>query len=295
MIKISKKNKKGIMWDILIPLILGLLVVAIVMFWIFQEYFTDETTNTEVCKQSVLLRNTLPEYDLVKFGTGDRSLFSKSFKDEYPLRCQTARIIIDYPDTETATKEILDKMAECWFIMGKGEYNIYPSRAFFADSYCYACAQIHFTNDVIDHYKEDPINILKGLDNELDQGISYKEYLTARGKNPSLTTENFNDSFSIEDRETDGKKDSKIIFPKIINVTKGDFFITTSTIILSENSALTQLIFYSWNDATILDELSTKNKFVVMSGKLNKDGELELDNEKGTDVPICKNWDGIPA
>ncbi len=193
-----KKNKKGVMWDILIPLILGLLVVAIIFFWIFQEYFTEETTNAEICKQSVIVRNTLPEYDIGIWNDKETSsIATVSFKNSYPLKCKTKVITIDYNDTEKATKEIMNQMAECWYIMGRGEYNIFPSRAFFGDSYCVECARIEFREDVKTYYTEHPINMEEGLDLEIEPQYSYKSYLTSKNHNSIIASDNYADEFKI--------------------------------------------------------------------------------------------------
>ncbi len=190
------KNKRGYSYWI-ISIILSVMVMSIVLYWIFQEYFNEESINSEVCKQSILLRNTLPRVNIA-------GIAYKDFKNSYPLKCKTDTINIDYENKTIATKVIMDKIAECWYIMGQGNYDIFTSNYFASNTVCMSCARIHFAEEVLDYYnkEENVINVKDAMNNEVQPGITYKQYLTTNGKNPIIASGFYGSSFSIVDVNT---------------------------------------------------------------------------------------------
>ena len=113
------KKKGDYKWDVMFSLIVGLLVVGIIMWWLFQEYFTKDDIDWEVCRESLIVRNSLPEKDLVAGYV--------STKSTLPLKCGTRTIDIDYEDTAKAEEEIANTIASCWYMVGKGEYKVFPA------------------------------------------------------------------------------------------------------------------------------------------------------------------------
>lgn len=192
-------NKRGFSYWI-ISIILALLVLILGLYWLFNDYFTGDATDMEVCKESLLIRNTLPN-------TNTAGIDFFKLKEKYPLKCATSVITIGYEDVTMATTAIMEQMAKCWDLFEQGEYNIYPaSWASIAGgkgvySTCYACARFHFTEEVKKYYKNNPIEIQNAMNNQLqDYGITYKQYLTAKNKNPLISEEYFLNMFSVNTR-----------------------------------------------------------------------------------------------
>ena len=178
------KNKRGDMHYILIAFILGLVVLSFALYFIFQEYFTSETLDMESCRQSVVLRGTLPEADFA-------GLTPISFKDDFPLKCKTQVYQITKEDVEKelAGKIIADAMVQCWAIFGNGDYSIFPSKLLGSDSFCVPCARVHLNEDakkyLLDH-PEKTIDIQKTLETSVFKGVLYKAYLDGVGERPAI-------------------------------------------------------------------------------------------------------------
>ena len=93
----QENNKKvSEKYYIIISLILGLLVLGLVLYYLFQEYFTEEDIDLEVCRQSVILRNSMPNAERIATSS------IEEIKGMFPLKCKTdvikidAHIAIDY-------------------------------------------------------------------------------------------------------------------------------------------------------------------------------------------------------
>jgi hypothetical protein len=177
-------NKRGSeKYYILISMILGLIILTISLFFIFNEYFTQNELNLETCRQSVVLRNLGFE--------AERPItsFLEVTKDMVPLKCKNEvvtldiiegdktiydsglkAIIIKEENKETVieteplailgtpnskgfegsasgifAKIMADKMVRCWNLMGDGEYRIFPTNFADARKDCLICTRIHFS------------------------------------------------------------------------------------------------------------------------------------------------------
>ncbi len=185
------KNKRGVKWDILTSFILGLIVVVIVLFWLFQEYFAEEDLSREVCRQSIVVRNSIPDVSI-------RGFTVSTFKDKFPLKCETQVIHID-EDTENIPGIIMGAMAQCWHMFGNGDYQVYPSRIVpRTDSYCMGCARIHFR-----HGMEESFSVQGALEKmKMSNGQTYKEYLTDKDKNPMIKANRYAEDLNVDYNET---------------------------------------------------------------------------------------------
>lgn len=179
-----KMNRKGAeKYYVVISIILGLAILVIVLFWIFQEYFGQDEINKETCRQSIILRNTLPE--LKKGGIEWVSL-----KDKYPLKCKTDVVNINYKNVSRSEREIADKLVECWYLFGNGEFTIASSKTAWGKSICIFCSRISVDSSVRDFYvnnyadksgktNDNRIDILRALNTKFAGGKTYKEYLNS--------------------------------------------------------------------------------------------------------------------
>ena len=148
-------NKKGQgKYYIIISLILGLMVLSLSLYFIFNEYFTEDEADWEVCRQSVLLRAKAIE---------SGRILNFIELTEIPFKCKTELIEIDYYDEDKAKFEIAESLASCHALYGGGELALYTKDLAVGDTNCFVCSRIHFSKDIVKKYN-----------NELDIG----NYLT---------------------------------------------------------------------------------------------------------------------
>ncbi len=169
----SIKKRGDEKYYIIISLILGLMVLAISLYWIFQEYFNKDQIDWETCRNSVLLRS------------GNLPNFVKLVQEEAPLKCKTQVVTINFRDYDKAGKLIMDTMAQCWYLFGEGKLQLYSSKFLGSSSKCFECARIHFNEDVRDYYSPAVNNInnlqeVKPIWNRLNQIIGLTNDLGPR-------------------------------------------------------------------------------------------------------------------
>jgi len=171
--KIRGLGKRGDeKYYIIISLILGLMVLFIALYFIFQEYFTQDEINWETCRQSIILRSGLPEEDLV--------IATASAKNFFPLKCKTEVKTIDYQNTTRFQKEFADAMAKCWYLTGEGQLRIFAGESNDLKSRCMVCERIHVssTNKNQEFYSQNKVDLISALSSlRMDGGLSYWDYL----------------------------------------------------------------------------------------------------------------------
>ena len=159
-------NKRGeLKYDLLIAFILGLAVVGISLAFLLPSFFSGEI-DRQTCKESILLRASIPSANLGLMNLA-------SIREQFPLKCKSEVVNIDYEDNAKAEKIIAETMMSCWVLYGEGKLNLFPQSKFSGNSYCSACARIHIDSKVQEYYKNNPINkvfyyplILKSIDLE---------------------------------------------------------------------------------------------------------------------------------
>lgn len=237
------KNKKGdSKYDIILSIIVGIIVVGIVMFWIFQEFFTEEDIDWEVCRESLIVRNSLPEGRVVTQYYETKTML--------PLKCGTRVINIDYEDVQEAEKEIGQAVSECWYMVGRGEYEVFPySGATLGrtETPCMVCSRISLDADVKDYYTENKISIRNAFNTRLEgYDVTVWDYLNPeRGSQAAPYFGGWNDSgfyvnyssanayiFGLSFLSSGGRgegfnpwSDEIFYFPTYMDPEKGDFFI----------------------------------------------------------------------
>ena len=293
------RNKDGDMrWDIMIAMILGLIVLSLSLYFIFQEYFTEDTIGMESCRQSVILRATLPEAEIL-------GVTWASFKDDFPLKCKTQVYTIDYGDTTKAGEVIAGALAQCWNIFGEGEGQIFPAQNYGFESYCVPCARIRFSPEVESFYEENEIDVLVAL-NKMITDITYKVFLSQAFqpsvgvnwliKNSDKTINEFNfsgDKFIVDDAQTSGPLDkiqnffvgglADITLPRYINSSNGDLIIFFSQTVRSDENE-----FFGHNPLLFYFQVDQEPE---PFNELKKDF-IEAGEWKAT---MCDQFDGVPA
>jgi hypothetical protein len=134
-------DKKGSeKYYLLMSLILGLIILGISLWFIFYEYFSEEDINWETCRTSIYLRS------------GNLAHGAKYVQENFPFKCQTEVLEIDYVDEERALKEIADSLASCYYLFGEGRLSLFGPGWFSSKKICFVCSRIHFSEDVKSKY-----------------------------------------------------------------------------------------------------------------------------------------------
>ena len=268
----------------IVTLILGLLVAAIAFGFITST--DSDNTNTEVCRQSVIVRDTIPNVEV-------RTLELLDLKEKYPLNCQTQVLNINYEDKDKATKEVLNSIVECWYMFGNGKLN--PLTSNISGSTCSICTRVHFDKEVEDYYIANPINLKESLNSEWKNDITYKSYLTAQVNGALQNYYIFTDSYNSENILKSNKYESGVskkltnfTLPEKIDVSKGDFFITFRYFRYKEEYHYADILFFPFDEGNSFNLLTEKNQDGFIKSKV-------LENYKSTPFPVCEVWEGVPA
>jgi len=138
-------NKKGdYKYDVALALILGLLIVALVFYFLYAKYFTQEDIDWQTCSQSVSLRSG-----------NFMNIIKEGQEASFPFKCKTEVVEIDFKDYEKAGKLIMNTIAQCkaLFLDQEGDpLALYSVDFIKKKSMCFHCARIHFSDDVKDYY-----------------------------------------------------------------------------------------------------------------------------------------------
>lgn len=258
--KIGKRGD-GTHYGIIFALILGLVIIAISVYFLFYEYFSEEDISKETCRQSIILRASLPQKDL--------ALWTVSSKDWMPLRCKTEVININYKDVKKARTAFDNALLDCWSLVGNGDWKIFPvkSGSWGFKSHCIVCSRIHIDNQVRQYYTDNPIRFTDALSQKF-KGKTYWDYLQKENPNApaflflkggaeEFKVLNEGENFSItyfQNKETADSADSGLqvtktvqgpglILPRGFDVNKGDLFIVVSSP-SSEDKEVTPYMFF---------------------------------------------------
>ena len=181
-------------YDTIILLILGLLVVSLTLYFIFNEYFTSDDLDWEVCRQSIIFRASSPE--LKKAGT--------DLKGVLPLKCKTAVVNIDkVKDHEELFEKISNAVAEGWYMFGEGKYDFIHREWTKGGTSCMVFARIHYDSEFWKDFKGNSL---------LDRATAKKEFIKYYNSNTvgnsRETYEDYLPLFDDEDVSGDGNFDS---------------------------------------------------------------------------------------
>ncbi len=267
---IKRSDKRGSeKYYIIISMILGIMILALSLYFIFNEYFTEESLDLEACRQSIILRNTIPDVEAK----------AKTFqiKDKFPLKCKNEVINIDYKDVSKAEKEIADQFVSSWYLLGNGRYYLYPSATWSIGSYCFVSSRIHFSAEAKEYYikngKEDNrISIKRALMKKMDSGGSYFEYLKNSGGETAFGAGYFEYEWAEEGKgfEIDIEKKKHwaldpradrayYIYPDYLEMNKGDFYILISSLVFSKDIVRNNLLFFQDLNGENFNQLSKKD------------------------------------
>jgi hypothetical protein len=145
---VSKRGDQK--YYIIVSLILGLMILAISLYWIFNEFFNEEEIDWEVCRQSILLRAGLPEADL--------AALKLDAKGAFPLKCKTEVVTIDdFSSPEKVYGKIADTVAQGWYMFGEGKLDFVHRENWESQTVCMVFARIHFDEEAVREFDDDDI------------------------------------------------------------------------------------------------------------------------------------------
>jgi hypothetical protein len=143
------EGKKGSeKYYIIISMILGLIVLSLSLWFIFNEYFNQDELDYEVCRQSVILRNNIPSSeDVLGWNWVD-------LKSSIPLKCKTEVIEINsVKNLEEVYRVVANTVASIWSLSGMGERDFSPDWLRQSAVHCVPLARIHFSQKAIQDYE----------------------------------------------------------------------------------------------------------------------------------------------
>ncbi|MEI6058277.1 MAG: hypothetical protein WCP89_00745 [archaeon] len=164
-----KKSKRGDeKYYLMISLILGIIVLGLSLYFIFQEYFNQNEIDWETCRQSIILRATMPA-DYISSG-----------KDAFPLKCKTEKVMIETRNKTEAAKIIADKVAQVFYTGGNGKLELFPRNFFTRNTYCLILARVTIDQKLREEYSNSNnyIPVWQFIKSEkLDDKVTYLDYL----------------------------------------------------------------------------------------------------------------------
>jgi len=326
----EKINKRGdYKWGIVLSLILGLMVLSLSLYFIFNELWTGDEADRQVCRQSIQVRALLPDVTIAGIEGID------SFKDQYPLKCKTHVVEISEGDVERgeAGKIIAEIMAECWALYGKGDENAFPAE-FFKSSSCVPCARIHLSDEAKTALGSGRINIREALDLKMDPQYSYYVYLRDSGKKFSafdfgnslsfdLSGEGFEfkdadwiwKTFELKNKLNGGKFNAlmtveSVSLPEFFYAEKGDLLINYGIVGMGDSDFgdyVPYLFYFQSEDGKPFDEVKKSFVFDIPSTLFEMASDFftletftqlpsdRLKEVQDASVGFCESWEGIPA
>jgi len=143
---------------IIISLILGIIILSLVFYFLFNEYFTQDEIDWETCRQSVVFANYLP------------STTFKDFKDLVQIKCKTKVIEVDAETYEEVDKIISDTITSCWYMYGGEKFDFLASEFWGDKDYSLVCARLKFTDQTVENLKNQ-----RGTPEAKSLSVYYKE------------------------------------------------------------------------------------------------------------------------
>jgi hypothetical protein len=174
------------------------MVLSLSLYFIFNEYFTEDDLSWEVCRQSVLLRAKSVESFIG--GVSGVVTAVSDLSESFPFKCKNDVLNIDYYDEERAKKEIADSIASCYALYGAGVNRLYTSDILNAGKKCFVCSRIHFDEDVIGDYSEKELDIGDYLvSSKSPGGTSYFDYIYWNAKWGEVSSNNIKKEDAINE------------------------------------------------------------------------------------------------
>jgi len=160
--KINKRGVNGISFIIdkkgeltskqLITIIILIVSFAIILIF-FASLGLRKTIDSESCRNSVILRGSLPfGADVVKLKCKTKNVcLSMGGKCDITREELTT---IKVEDEGELIKEMVNLLWDCWWMMGEGKVDYMSSALGKNEAYCSICSKVYFDNKIQEKYKE---------------------------------------------------------------------------------------------------------------------------------------------
>jgi len=174
-------SKKGEMTtQQIVTIIILVLSFSVILFLLFRLNLGD-TTNEEICHNSVLLQESALKGGLVDCRTSYLCISGEEDCVDFNYDKK-----IDVKNKNEAMGIIADEMAKCWWMFGEGEVDYLGEDL--KGYHCAICSIVKLSSDVEEISYEELYNYME-INKTETEGPSYSEYLYKMSEADSLTPE----------------------------------------------------------------------------------------------------------
>lgn len=182
-----KHNKKAMQMEFLLGLIiLGLVLVVLLIFYQKTAAVGTAQNIPDTCRKSIEI-NAIGNI-------GGMELYDE-------VQCPTEYITINSVEPEDIKEEAADALAQCWYKMGEGQYEVFETQ-FGTTQYCVVCSVLEFggvpqeVSGVLDYLDKNPAPLLYS-----HEPMSYTDYLQGFQSDDALQL--------LYDKETEDSMNTK--------------------------------------------------------------------------------------
>jgi hypothetical protein len=149
------KTKKGELTSKQLITIIILIISFAIIIIFFVSLNLRKTVDTEACRNSVILRGSLPlGADTVQLKCKTQDVCLSMGGDD----CRVTRkdlVTIKVEDENELTKEMVNLLWDCWWMMGEGKVDYMSSGIGDEEAYCSICNKVYFDDKIKAKYKEE--------------------------------------------------------------------------------------------------------------------------------------------
>ncbi len=121
----SRKAEMSI--KIVVVIVAVLIALGVLLYFLWGVGSKTKAAVNDTCAESVRLHK-----DFAKLSRGDVST---------DITCPTEKVQITSTDQDEVKKHLADKMADCWYKWGRGEYDLFQGKQ---GAFCHVCSRITF-------------------------------------------------------------------------------------------------------------------------------------------------------
>ena len=147
-------NKRGELTSKQLITIIILIISFAIIIIFFVSLNLRQTIDTEACRNSVILRGSLPlGADTVQLKCKTQSVCLSMGED-----CDVTRedlVTIDVENENELTKEMVNLLWDCWWMMGEGKVDYMSAGLGRSEPYCSICSKVYFDGKIQEKYKKD--------------------------------------------------------------------------------------------------------------------------------------------
>jgi hypothetical protein len=146
-------NKRGELTSKQLITIIILIISFAIIIIFFVSLNLRQTVDKEACRNSVILRGSLPlGADTVQLKCKTQNVCLSMGED-----CDVTRkdlITIDVENENELTKEMVNLLWDCWWMMGEGKVDYMSAGLGRSEPYCSICSKVYFDEKIQEKYNE---------------------------------------------------------------------------------------------------------------------------------------------